>query len=135
MTLSGIKQRFESLNKENIYSKESFIVKNVVWDVFAKFYNDCSTSVEYMGLFLRCHPERSECEFDTSFQLTLLTNDQFSDERSKSLKASHIFKNKSDWGWKKFVAFSTLVDSETDFIDDDSIRVQVLLKINSSSSS
>uniref|UniRef100_A0A8D8X0R0 MATH domain-containing protein n=1 Tax=Cacopsylla melanoneura TaxID=428564 RepID=A0A8D8X0R0_9HEMI len=136
-TVTDIKKLKDISEKTIPYSQEKYSVNHLKWDFYAEYYNDPDTSVEYMGLYLHCDSERKDWEVCSSYQLALLTNDPFSKKRDICMKSScdrmfeSIGSHESEWGWRLFVTLSTLFDPNNDYIKDDSIRVEVCLKINS----
>uniref|UniRef100_A0A8D9EEK3 BTB/POZ domain-containing protein 9 n=1 Tax=Cacopsylla melanoneura TaxID=428564 RepID=A0A8D9EEK3_9HEMI len=133
-TINNITKLRDPSKKEQLYSQEKYSVNHLKWDVHVKYYKDLNTSVEYMDLFLHCDSERIDWKVDVDRRFTLLSNDPCSDKEgivdsSPSIK----FDSHDDfdsWGCS-FVELSTLFDPNNGYVNDDSIRVELCLKINS----
>uniref|UniRef100_A0A8D8U8G9 BTB/POZ domain-containing protein 9 n=1 Tax=Cacopsylla melanoneura TaxID=428564 RepID=A0A8D8U8G9_9HEMI len=125
-TVNHMKHFMESSLDEDIFcSQESYSTKHCKWNILAS--KNEIRDVNYLGLHLACTSERQDWNINISYQITLLSHDI--DETNIAIKDYKCLfcRRNVRHGKFYFVNFSTL----RNFIQDDSILVEVLVQINS----
>ncbi|KAL1457541.1 hypothetical protein WDU94_007757 [Cyamophila willieti] len=124
-TVNNIQLLMESsVEEETICSQESYSTKHLKWNILAS--KNTIRAIKYLGLHLACTSEREGWNVNISYQINLLSQDI--DKANISIKGYNciFFKGIVRHGKFYFINFADL----SDFIQDGSIAVEVLLKIN-----
>ena len=129
-TFSFSVPNFSTLN-ESVLSPSTF-VRNLPWKIMIEPVqvgtgtgNERTT--KSMGYFLQCYgeSESSHWSCQASAELRVRCHNK---EKDFSKKISHLFYAKAyDWGFKHYLSWNEVVDTEKGFIKDDSVTFEVKL--------